>query len=177
MPLVSLEDCDLRMVSYRNDLNQDAHRLDLTLPKLIDLTGIKPFIPKYSVWHEQYVGTSGVLYVACDWFARFWPREYLERGARGHDYNIGNFVSYGHDGDRRIFQRFRLKEADQFLFGISPEDQKQAIIDTINRHPTLSVFLQRFFEWLNEFIQIHGEARYLDQETYWRNLFAKSPDA
>ena len=173
---VTLEDCGLEIWPHKTYMGADGVKLHLELPKMLDLTGLPSDVPTQGIMHERFVGRSGELYVACDWHARFWPREYLERSGEddfGYFCNVGTFVSM--DTDMK-FQRFRLTDDDWIVYfhGLKVGADKTAILDTIDSQDHLQVFFQRFFEWVSEFAQTHGEKRYLDRETYWRNIYSQS---
>ena len=152
--------------------------LHVTLLKMINLAGLQSDVPTLGIMHERFVGASGELYVACDERARFWPREVQyddgSDDSLGYRCNIGTFVSRGVG---RQFQDFILTEKSiwtRYLHGLNIRSEKADILQTINSRPELRLFFQRFFEWVTEFAQKHGEARYVDRETYWRNVYKRT---
>ena len=176
MPLkVSLEDCTLKVGILRTLGNPKGVTLYLGLPKMIDLAGMLSDVPTHGSYHERFIGASGELYIACDNHARFWPKEYLERKHAEDDLayacNISAFVS---SSVGRQFQNFTLIEDDvtHYLDRLQPGAENRAIINTLNSHFALEIFFRRFFEWVTEFAQKHGEKRYLDRETFYKRLYA-----
>ena len=60
----------------------------------------------------------------------------------------------------RKFQDFKLDGLDWLLKGLNQKD-KTDIIAGINSYESLAIYIRRFFEWVNEFIQIYSEGRFI----------------
>ena len=155
---ISLEDCALSVSSIPRTMRLDSEfQLNLDLPGMMDITGL-PFFQRWEVDHKQHIGSSGILYIACDHLARFWSWEYLNDASEERDYKNPYFRSMG-NGTK--FQAFKLNGLDWLLAGLHQKD-KPAVIAGINSYANLATYFRRFFEWVNEFIEIYGESRFYE---------------
>ena len=157
---VSLEDCTLNVSQIpSNRLWSDSKfRLGLSLPGMMDLTRI-PYFQRWTVDHEQHIGSSGILYIACDDLARFWSWEYMHDNSEDRQCINFDLRTLGGTMSNRKFQNFKLDGLDWLLKGLNQKD-KADIIAGINSYESLAIYLKRFFEWVNDFIEIYGEGRF-----------------
>lgn len=151
---IKLEDC--KIWSKLNGW-EDFRNIHFSLPGIINLYGIKKEINNYQVGHERFENSAGVLTVACDFCARYFPREESIHG-------VGNSFEFRsvHGLSEFRAREFRIEYVHTDATKIIGSDGKDEIIKKIELHKNMRPYLNSFFDWLNEFKNVYGEKFYFE---------------
>ncbi len=152
---VKLEDCEFKVVrSYPESLDNLEIRMGLS--KSIDLTGIK-FVQNHPSDHYRYNNQFGSFYIHCGDHASFSSSTTIKEQRNLEFESIYRFT------DR--FSAFRIWDSYDNNRQLEEGMQVSEIIKLIKSSKGFELYLESFFEWLNEFRNEYGDENHFNLPT------------